>query len=82
MGSQKSKGANIGIIKMHSTQVVLVLNIVTGSISLQCYTVSSYMFSTVAISSTVDPEVRIRLVVFKTIGIQVLLYQEDDSVRL
>ena len=52
----------MGFSKMHSTQVVLVLNLLTGSISAQFYVVFDDMFSTVVSSTAVDPEVWIRLV--------------------
>ena len=52
----------MGFSKMHSTQVVLVLNLLTGSISPQFNVVFDDMFSTVIISKAADPGVWIRLV--------------------
>ena len=48
--------------KMNSTQVGLVLNLLTGSISPQYHVVFDDMFSTVMISTSTDTEVWIRLV--------------------
>ena len=53
---------NMGFSKMHSTQVGLVLNLLTGSISPQYHVVFDNMFSTVMISTAKDPEIWIRLV--------------------
>ena len=58
----------MGFSKMHSTQVGLVLNLLTVSISPQFHVVFYDMFSTAMSSTAVDPEV----------WIQVMLYQEDD----
>ena len=63
---------------MHSTQVGLVLNLLTGSISPQYHVVFDYMFSTVMSSTAADPEVCIRLVTSRNSSIQVMLDQEDD----
>ena len=52
----------MGFIKMHSTQVGLVLNLLTGSISPHFHVVFDDMFSTVMSSIAADPEVWIRLV--------------------
>ena len=63
---------------MHSTQVGLVLNLLTGSISPQFHVVFDDMFSTVMSSTAADPEVWIRLVTSRNSRIQVMLDQEDD----
>ena len=68
----------MGFRKMHSTQVGLVLNLLTGSISPQYHVVFDYMFSTVMSGTSTDPEVCIRLVTSRNSSIQVILYQEDD----
>ena len=68
----------MGFINMHSTQVRLVLNLLTGSISPQYHVVFDCMFSTVMSSTAADPEVCIRLVTSRNSSIQVMLDQEDD----
>ena len=68
----------MGFSNTHSTQVGLVLNLLTGSISPQYHVVFDDMFSTVMISTAADPEVCIRLVTSRKSRIQVMLYQEDD----
>ena len=68
----------MGFSKIHSTQVGLVLNLLTGSISPQFHVVFDDMFSTVMISTAADPEVWIRLVTSRNSSIQVMLDQEDD----
>ena len=55
------RGVNMGFSKVHSTQVGLVLNLLTGSVSPQYHVVFDYMFSTVMISTDVDLEVWIKL---------------------
>ena len=45
---------NMGFSKMHSTQVGLVLNLLTGSISSHYHVVFDDMFSIVAIGTAVD----------------------------
>ena len=50
------RGVNMVFSKMHSTQVVLVLNLLTGSISPQYHVVFDDMLSTVMISTAVDTE--------------------------
>ena len=47
----------MGFIKMHPTQVGLVLNLLTGSISPQYHVVSDGMFSTLMSITAADPEV-------------------------
>ena len=64
--------------KMHSTQVGLVLNLLTGSISPQYHVVFYDMFSTVMISTAAHTEVWIRLVTSRNSMIQVMSDQEDD----
>ena len=56
------RGVNMVFSKMHSTQVGLVLNLLTGSISPQFHVLFDYMFSTVMSITAADPEVCIRLV--------------------
>ena len=68
----------MGFRKMHSTQVGLVLNLLTGSISPQCHVVFDEMFSTIMSSTAADPEVWIRLVTSRNSKIQFMLDQEDD----
>ena len=68
----------MGFRKMHSTQVGLVLNLLTGSISPQFHVVFDDMFSTVMSSTAAEPEVWIRLVTSRNSRIQVMLDQEDD----
>ena len=72
------RGVNMGFSKMHSTQVGLVLNLLTGSISPQYHVVFDDIFSTVMSSTAADTEVWIRLVTSRNSRIQVMLYQEDD----
>ena len=57
----------MGFSKMHSTQVGLVLNVLTGSISPQYHVVFDDMLSTVMISTAVDPEFWLRLVILNGI---------------
>ena len=63
---------------MHSTQVGLVLNLLTGSISPHFHVGFDDMFYTVMSSTAADPDVWIRLVTPRNSRIQVMLYQEDD----
>ena len=49
------RGVNMGFRKMHSTQVVLVLNFLTGSTSPQYHVVFDDMFSTVMNSIAAYP---------------------------
>ena len=53
---------SMGFSKIHSTQVGLVLNLLTGSISQQYHVVFDDMFSTVMISKAAYPEVWISMV--------------------
>ena len=71
-------GVNMGFIKMHSTQVGLVLNLLLGSISPQFHVVFDDMFSTVVSSTAADTEIWISLVTSRKSRIQVMLDQEDD----
>ena len=68
----------MGFSKMHSTQVGLVLNLLTGLISPQFHVVFDEMFSTVMSSTAADPEVWIMLVTSSNSRIQVMLYHEYD----
>ena len=68
----------MGFRKMHSTQVGLVLNLLSGSISPQFHVLFDDMFSTVMSSTAADPEVWIRIVTSRKSRIQVMLDQEDD----
>ena len=68
----------MGFSKIHSTQVGLVLNLITGSISPQCHVVFDDMFSNVMSSTAIDPEFWISLVTSMNSRIQVMLDQEDD----
>ena len=68
----------MGFSKMHLTQVGLVLNLLTGSMLPQFHVSFDDMFSTVMISTAVDPEVWIRLVTSSKSSIQIMLDQEDD----
>ena len=63
----------MGFSQMHSTQVVLVINLSTGSISPQFHAVFDGMLSTVMSSTAADPEVLIRLVTSSNSRIQVML---------
>ena len=66
------RGVNMGFSKMHSTQVGLILNLLTGSISPKFHVVFDDMFSTVMISTSADPEICIRLVTSSNSRIQVM----------
>ena len=68
----------MGFSKIHSTQVGLVLNLLTGSISSQYHVVFDDMLSTVMSSTAADPEVWIKLVTSRNSRVQVMLDQEDD----
>ena len=73
------RGVNMGSRKMHSTQVGLVLNLLTGSISPHYHVVFDNMFSTVMISTAADPEIWISLVTPRNSRIKAMLDQEDDQ---
>ena len=62
----------MGFIKMHSTEVGLVLNLLTGPISPQFHVVFDGMFSTVASSTAADPEFWIKMVTSRNSSIQVI----------
>ena len=68
----------MGFIKMNSTKVGLVLNMLTGSILPQYHVVFDDMLSTVASSTASDPEVWIRLITSRKSRIHVMLDQEYD----
>ena len=68
----------MGISKMHSAQVRLVLNLLTDSILPQYHVVFDDMLSTVVISTATDPEVCITMVTSSRSRIQVMLDQEYD----
>ena len=72
------RGINMGFRNIHSTQVGLVLNLLTGSISPQYHVVFDEMLSTVMSSTSADPEIWIRLFTSSNSRIQFMLYQEDD----
>ena len=59
------RGVNMGFSKMHSTQVELVLKLLTGSISPQYHVVFDDMLSTVMSITAADPEVWIMLVTLR-----------------
>ena len=61
--------------KMHSTEVGLVLNLLTVSISPEYHVVFDDMFSAVMSSTSADPELWIRLVTSRNSRIQVMLDQ-------
>ena len=67
----------MGFSNMHSTQIGLVLNLLTGSISPQYHVVFDDMFSTVMSSTDADTELWISLVTSRNSRIQVMLDQED-----
>ena len=71
-------GVNMGFGNIYKTQVRLVLNLLTGSISPQYHVVFDDMFSTVMSSADVDTEIWISLVTSRKSRIQVMLDQEDD----
>ena len=68
----------MGFSNNHSTQVGLVINLLTGSISPQYHVVFNEILYTVMISPAADPEVWIRLFTSSNSRIQVVLDQEDD----
>ena len=65
----------MGFRKVHSTQVLLVLKNLTGSISPQYHVLFCYIFCTVASSTAKDPEVWIRLAKSRDSIIQVMVNQ-------
>ena len=71
-------GVNTGFGKMHSTQVGLVLNFLTGSISPQYHAAFDDIFATVVSSTATDPEVWIKMVTSSNSRIQFKIDQEDD----
>ena len=65
----------MGFSKMHLTQVGLVINLLTGSVSPQYFVVIYDMVSTVVIITVTDPEVWMRLVMPSNSRMQFILYQ-------
>ena len=74
---RSQRGVNMGFINMHSTQVGLVLNLLTGSFSPQYHVPFDDMFYTVASSTATDTEVWIRMVTSSNSRTQVMIDQED-----
>ena len=72
------RGVTIGFSKIHSTQVGLVLNLLTGSILPQYHVVFDERFYTIVSSTATDTEVWIRLLKSRNLRIQFMLDQEDD----
>ena len=72
------RGCNMGFRNIHSTQVGLVLNLLTASISPQYHVMFDYMFSTVASRTSAYSEVLTRMVKKGNKSIQVMLDKEDD----
>ena len=72
------RGVNMGFIKINSTQVGLVLNLLKVSISAQYHILFDDTLSTAVSIKAVDPEVWIRLVTSRNSRINVILDQEDD----
>ena len=68
----------MGFSNMHSTQVGLFLNLLTGSISPKFHVVFDDTFSTLMSSTAADPEVWIMLATSRISRIHVMLDQEDD----
>ena len=75
---RSQRGVNMGFSNMHSTQVGLVINLLTVSISPQYHVVFDEKKSNVMISTAADPEIWIRMVTSRNSRIQVVLYQEDN----
>ena len=72
---RRRRGVNMGFRKMHSTQVGLVLNLLTGSTSPQFHVLFDYMLSTVVSSTSEDTEFRISIFTSRNSRIQVMLDQ-------
>ena len=72
-------GVNMGFSNMHSTQVGLVLNLLTGSILPQYHVEFDDMLSAVVSSTDAYPEVWIILDTSKSSSIQVMVDQEYDT---
>ena len=68
----------MGFSKLYSTQVGLVLKLLTVSISPQYHVVFDDTFFTVRSSTDADPEVWIMMVTSRNSRIQVMLDQEED----
>ena len=73
--TRSRRGFDMGLIKIHSTQVWLVLNLLTGSISPQYHVIFYYMFPTVMSSTAAEQKICIRLVTSSNSRIQVMLDQ-------
>ena len=73
------RGVHTCFSKIRSPQVVLVLNLITGSILPHYHVVFDDLFSIVVSTTFADPEDWIRLATTSNSRIQVVLYQEDDS---
>ena len=63
---------------MHSTQVVLVIKLLVGSISLQYHIVFDDVLSTLVSSTAANPEVFIRLSTTRKSIIHVILEHDND----
>ena len=68
----------MGFRNIHSMQVGLVLNVLTGSILPQYHVVFDDMLYTVVSITAADTEAWIRLITSSKSKIQVVLDQEDD----
>ena len=75
---RSQRGVNISFSKMNPTQVGLLLNLLTVTISPQYHVIFDDMFSTVMSSTAEDPEVWISLVTSRSSRIQVMLDHEYD----
>ena len=75
---RSQRGVNMGFRKMYSTQVELVLNLLTDSISPQYHVVFDDMFSTVESRTAADTDFCIRMFTSRNSRIQVMLDQEYD----
>ena len=71
-------GVNMVFIKIYSTQVELVLNLLTCSISPRYHVVFDDMFYTVMNNTVSDLEVWIKLFISRNSRIEVMIEQEDD----
>ena len=68
----------MGFSKMYTTKVGLVLNLLTGLISLQYHALFDGMLSTVMSTTSLGPEIWIRMVTSKKSRNWFMLDQEDD----
>ena len=69
----------MGFSKMHSTQVGLVIALITSSIPPQYYVVFDDILSTVTSSTAADPELWIRMVTSRNPRIQVMLDHSSSN---